>query len=235
MDWRIHHKPETESTNQDARKGTHGDVYTAGHQTAGRGRLDHKWLSPPNTNLMMSVVLSVAGLDPEAVSTLPLVIGLAVVKGLSPFASTMLKWPNDVYADGRKLAGILCERHGDNVIVGIGVNVGQTSFPLEITEKATSIAIIANSNGACPQLNVVRDLILSELGAGYERWMRQGFAAVYQDIVKVDYLRGRMLSVKQTDDDSAPIVGVANGIMPDGSLDVGGTRVYAGEAHVERL
>ena len=78
--WRIHHKAETASTNLDARTGRHGDVFTADYQTAGRGRLDHKWLSPPGANLMMSVVLSVDGLAPEQVATLPLVVGLAVIK-----------------------------------------------------------------------------------------------------------------------------------------------------------
>ena len=89
MNWRIHHRPITESTNLDARTGVPGDVFTADEQTAGRGRLDHKWLSAPGENLMCSIVLDVAGLDPAAVSTLPLVVGLAVLQSLSslsPFA-----------------------------------------------------------------------------------------------------------------------------------------------------
>ena len=81
--WHVHHKAETVSTNLDARAGVHCDVFTSDYQTAGRGRLDHKWLSPEGTNLMMSVVLSVEGLAPEHVSTLPLVAGLAVAKALS--------------------------------------------------------------------------------------------------------------------------------------------------------
>ena len=55
------------------------------------------------------------------------------------------------------------------------------------------------------------------------------------EIAAVDFLKGREISVRQTDDDSAPVSGVSTGIMPDGSLDVGGVRVYAGEAHVEKL
>ena len=82
IDCRIHHKAETASTNLDARSGHHGDVFTADYQTAGRGRLDHKWESPPKTNLMMSAVLSVEGLAPEKVATLPLVVGLAVIKAV---------------------------------------------------------------------------------------------------------------------------------------------------------
>ena len=154
MTWQIHHKDETESTNLDARAGRHGDVFTADYQTAGRGRLDHKWLSPPGANLMMSAVLSVEGLSPEQVATLPLVVGLAVAKAVRRLfvngqdvgrktEDVKLKWPNDVLVGGKKLAGILCERNGDNVIAGIGINVGQTEFPPEIADRATSLALLS--------------------------------------------------------------------------------------------
>jgi len=253
--WRIHHKAETVSTNLDAREGRPGDVFTADFQTAGRGRLDHKWLSPPGTNLMMSVVLSVTDLPPEHVATLPLAIGLAVAKAvgvLSPrrepcqFPSTstparyasspipLLKWPNDVLVNGRKLAGILCERQGDNVIVGIGVNVNQTEFPPEIASRATSLALLASlpaTNCQPPTTSRAMWSILKSIDEVSARW-RTGFDAVYSEIAKIDFLKGRTLSVRQTDDDSASVTGVSDGIMPDGSLDVGGTRVYAGEAHV---
>ena len=234
--WTIHSKRETESTNLDARAGKHRDVFTADYQTAGRGRLDHKWLSPPGTNLMMSVVLSVEGVAPEQVATLPLVAGLAVAKALSN--NCQLKWPNDVLVEGKKIAGILCERNGDNVIIGIGVNVNQTQFDAIIAEKATSLLILNSKFGVCPQkiisVAAVRDGILRELDKWYEIWREKGFAAVHPEIAAVDVLRGRTVSVRQTDSDSAPLTGVSNGIMSDGSLDVGGTKVYAGEAHVEK-
>ena len=241
MNWRIHHKAETASTNVDARGGSHGDVFTADFQSAGRGRLDHKWLSPPKTNLMMSVVLSVEGLSPEHVSTLPLVIGLAVIKAIEEMVGrtlrvrrSQLKWPNDVLVDGKKVAGILCERNGDNVIAGIGVNVSQTEFPPEIAEWATSLALVADVSCLPSPVLSVRDTVLDQLGKWYEIWRSAGFVAVYPEIAAVDFLKGREIAVRQTDDDSAPIFGISNGIMPDGSLDVAGTKVYAGEAHVEK-
>ena len=246
--WRVHHKSETESTNLDARAGKHRDVFTAGYQTAGRGRLDHKWLSPEGANLMMSVVLSVEGLAPDQVATLPLVAGLAVAKAIARLATgsqdlrrktedVKLKWPNDVWVEGKKIAGILCERNGDNVIVGIGVNVGQTEFDKEIADRATSLAIVAPALVSClpsPVLSV-RAAVLCEIDRWYSCWRKQGFAAVHPEIAAIDCLKGREIAVRQTDDDSAPITSVSNGIMLDGSLDVGGVKVYAGEAHVEKL
>ena len=241
--WTIHAKRTTESTNLDARAGRHRDVFTADFQTAGRGRLDHKWHSPAGTNLMMSAVLSVADLEPEQVATLPLVAGLAVAKAVGSFdrgaaLAVRLKWPNDVWVGERKIAGILCERHGDNVIVGIGVNVNQTEFPLEIADRATSLRLIEQSeqsNNRTIRVTQVRNAVLGQLGKWYGIWHAKGFGAVHPEIASLDYLRGRMVSVRQTDDDSAPLTGISNGIMPDGTLDVGGTKVYAGEAHVEKL
>ena len=139
--WTVYHKAVTESTNLDARAGKPGDVFTADEQTAGRGRLDHTWLSQPGKNLMMSVVLDVSGIAAPEVATLPLVVGLAAATATSLLLmrQTWIKWPNDVLIYNRKLAGILCERHGDNVIAGVGINVNQKVFAPEIALRATSL------------------------------------------------------------------------------------------------
>lgn len=238
INWRLHHKAETVSTNLDARAGTHGDVYTADFQTAGRGRLDHKWISPLGANLMMSAVLSVGGLSPESVATLPLVVGLAVVQAIRDLLpadvarKVALKWPNDVLIGGRKVAGILCERNGDTVIVGIGINVKQRVFSSELADKAISLGSVPNFAGSVP---MVREAVLEALGGLYETWRDRGFAAVYPAMRTVDFLWGQTLAVRQTDDDAEPVRGVCGGVQPDGSLLVGETRVYAGEAHVEEI
>lgn len=240
--WNIHHKRETGSTNVDARAGSHGDVFTADFQTAGRGRLDHRWESPEGTNLLMSVVLSVGGLPPDEVATLPLVAGLAVAKGLlglrtrgdsavgEAFRGRLaVKWPNDVLVDGKKIAGILCERRGDCVIVGIGVNVRQRVWPDELNGRAISVL---EATGRQMKIVQVRNAILGELGKWHGVWLEKGFGAVYPEIAALDALKGARLSVWQTDDDAEPIEGVCGGIQSDGSLDVGGVRVYSGEAHI---
>lgn len=247
MKFRIHHKPVTVSTNQDARAGSPGDVYTAAEQTGGRGRLTHRWLSPPGVNLMMSVVLDVEGLSPEHVSTFPLMVGLAVRDALLRFFPSrtesreqgggavpqiQLKWPNDVWVDQRKIAGILCERRDDRVIAGIGVNVNQTTFDPEIADRATSLACVRGKGGLV-SIDMVREAILEALDRRFSDWRAKGFVYLHADYAAVDALAGRTISVRQTDDDAAPVTGRCEGVMPDGTLLVAGTPIFAGEAHIE--
>ncbi|MGN0845897.1 MAG: biotin--[acetyl-CoA-carboxylase] ligase [Kiritimatiellia bacterium] len=236
MTFRVHHRPVTESTNLDARRGRPGDVFTADEQTAGRGRLDHKWLSPAGANLMMSVVLDVADLPAEQVVTLPLVVGLAVHAAVTRFLPAALrvelKWPNDVYVADRKIAGILCERVGNAVIAGVGVNVNQTEFAPEIAARATSLAV--SRGREAPKLDVARvcDALLEALGELFEMWRAMGFDPLYPRYAAVDWLKGRRIAVRQTDDDAQPLEGICEGVQCDGTLLVGGVPVYAGEAHI---
>ena len=182
--WTIHHTAVTESTNLDARDGKPGDVFTADEQTAGRGRLDHTWISPPGENLL-------------------------------------------IYH--RKLAGILCERHGENVIAGVGINVNQKVFAPEIALRATSLCQV---DGTERPLEMVQRAFLKTLAPFYDNWRQNGFAAIHPLIVPCDALKGRQVSVLQTDADPTPVSGLCGGIQPDGTLLVGDTSVFAGEAHV---
>lgn len=244
MNWRIFSCDSTESTNLDARSGRPGDVFTARFQRAGRGRIGHEWLSPPGANLMMSAVIDVAGVAPEQAATMPLVCGYAVLEGLRNYVRRFsggqavdwsLKWPNDVYAGGRKICGILCERHGDMVIAGIGVNVHQREFAPAIADRAVSLALLGLGDGADGEdaVSEVRDAVLAALEDAVAIWRARGFArGVWPLLAGVDYLRGRRLAVLQHDDDRAPVEGVCGGIQSDGSLAVGGECVWAGEAHV---
>ena len=236
--WRIHFRAETVSTNLDARAGRPGDVFAAGYQTAGRGRLDHRWSSPPGTNLLMSAVVGVAGLAPETVATLPLAVGLAVAEALSPWAPAAdlgLKWPNDVLANGRKLAGILCERADEAVIAGIGVNVGRQAFAPELAGRATALAALVGPGAAAPAVEAVRERVLATLAAVLDEWRAGGLAAIYPRLKARDALAGRFVRVRQTDADRSPVGGISGGIRPDGALDVAGAAIWAGEAHVEEV
>lgn len=146
MDFRFHRKETTASTNADARAGRPMDVFVAEYQTAGRGRLDHRWHAARGENLTFSVVLDAAGVAPAWTATLPLAVALAVVGAARTLlghagAALRVKWPNDVLAGGRKLCGILCELNGDCVIAGIGLNVNQTEFP-DWVPNPTSLALL---------------------------------------------------------------------------------------------
>lgn len=240
MDFRIHHAAVTESTNRDARAGSHGDVYVADEQTAGRGRLGHRWHAAPGENLTMSAVLDVAGVPPEEVATFPLVVGLAVrdavakaVADAAGVPTPMIKWPNDVLVGGLKIAGILCERHDDSVIAGIGLNVNQREFPPDVAGRATSLALLAPAEAPL-SVAAARDEVLDAIAALYSEWRRGGFAALHPRFAAFDALRGRRISVRQTDDDAEPTTGTCAGVCADGTLLVGDVRISAGEAHVLR-
>ena len=236
--WKIHHKKESLSTNLDARDGVHRDVFTADFQSAGRGRLDHRWHSPAGAGLLMSAVLSVENMNAADIATLPLVAGLAVAEALeligeravNPLAGRIaVKWPNDIWVDGRKIAGILCERHGDNVIVGIGINVKSCGLPPEIAGASVSIE---ESTSTVFKVPYVRDAVLGQLGKWYGIWQVSGFAPVHARLSEIDALKGRRISVLKNDSDSQPVTGISEGIAVDGSIIVGGVGIYAGEAHV---
>jgi len=105
-----------------------GSVCFAEYQEAGRGRLGRRWVSPFGANLCFSLVWRFS-CGPDALSGLSLAVAVGVAQGLAALglARPGLKWPNDLYVDGRKLAGILLEMSGESsgasrVVVGVGVN-----------------------------------------------------------------------------------------------------------------
>jgi BirA family transcriptional regulator, biotin operon repressor / biotin---[acetyl-CoA-carboxylase] ligase len=151
----------------------------AEHQTAGRGRYGRAWLDEPGANLLLSIVLR-PRLPVDRFPTLGLAVGVAVVDALarSTGVRARLKWPNDVLLDGRKLAGILLEsRLGPPpaVLVGIGLNVAQERFPVEVAGQATSLALAGVRE-------VDRERLLAAVLEAVDDWRRrleqQGFAPV---------------------------------------------------------
>jgi BirA family biotin operon repressor/biotin-[acetyl-CoA-carboxylase] ligase len=127
------------------RSSAEGYVVVADQQTAGRGRRGHTWFSPPRAGLYVSVVLAPASarIDPRRATTLTtLAAGVALAEGIETAAGLRvdLKWPNDLFASRRKLAGILAESAAaDLVVVGYGINVAAAALPAELSERATSL------------------------------------------------------------------------------------------------
>lgn len=128
--WRLEVLESTPSTNavvaDRARQGeAHGLVVVAEEQTQGRGRLDRSWVSPPRAGLTFSVLVR-PDLPADRWGWIPLLAGLAVARAVREQAEldAVLKWPNDVLVDGRKVAGLLAEAvDGTAVVVGVGLNV----------------------------------------------------------------------------------------------------------------
>jgi BirA family biotin operon repressor/biotin-[acetyl-CoA-carboxylase] ligase len=151
FDARIHHYYKVGSTNtaamQAAAEGAaEGSVFIAEEQTAGRGRGANLWQSARSTGLYCSVILRPA-LPPSEVLVLALAAGLAVRAAIEQVDSRVradLKWPNDVLISGKKVCGILTEMNAEAtrvryIVVGIGINVNQISFPRELQGEATSL------------------------------------------------------------------------------------------------
>ena len=148
----VHYFAEIDSTNsfaleQGAAGAPHGSVYLADAQSAGRGRGAHSWASPPGSGLYVSLLLR-PSLAPGDALWISLAAGLAVLAAVRTTTGLVadLRWPNDILFGRRKVAGILTEMHAEAtrvryLVVGIGINVHQPSFPSELAPAATSLAI----------------------------------------------------------------------------------------------
>ncbi|MGC5346353.1 biotin--[acetyl-CoA-carboxylase] ligase [Streptomyces sp. DT171] len=166
----------TGSTNSDlvARADALGEgaVLVAEEQTAGRGRLDRAWSAPPRSGLFFSVHLVPDGVPAERWGWLPLLAGVATATGLARAAGvdTALKWPNDllVTVDGveRKAGGMLAERAGDGVVVGIGINVSLREEELPVPTAASLALAGAVSTD---RLTLLRG-VLRSLEHWYGKW-----------------------------------------------------------------
>ena len=134
------------STQEAARELPIGSVVVADYQSAGRGRLDRKWVAPPGTALLVSFVVTPHPL-------LSLTCGVAAAEACGP--SIRLKWPNDLMVEGSKLGGILVEVRPKKAIVGIGIN---------LTAAPPGAAWLGGS----------RDALLDRLIAQIRRWEAAG-------------------------------------------------------------
>ena len=225
--WRVELVRASPSTNADvaarARAGEpEGLVVVADHQTAGRGRLDRVWVTPPRAALTFSVLLTPQEVAVGRWPWLPLLAGVAVVEGVrrTTGLSCELKWPNDVLHDGSKVAGILVERierpSGAAAVVGIGLNVSQTAEELPV-DTASSLLL---AGGREPDRADLLGHVLAALGDGYDAWRADGGEPAR---LRAAYLRdcgtvGRQVRVHLPD--GRTLEGAATGVDRDGRLEV---------------
>ncbi|MBS0582370.1 MAG: biotin--[acetyl-CoA-carboxylase] ligase [Proteobacteria bacterium] len=196
------------------------EVCLAETQSAGRGRRGREWQSPLGGNLYFSLLRRFdAGM--AQLSGLSLVVGTAVVAALADcgVAEVGLKWPNDVLADGRKLAGILVELGGEflgpcHAVIGIGINLRLPAAACaRIDQPAIDLASLCR--GKVPSRNVLAARLIVRLVDALDRFAAQGFAAFAEAYARCDLLRGRDLRVFAA---SAVHEGVGAGVDERGAL-----------------
>jgi BirA family biotin operon repressor/biotin-[acetyl-CoA-carboxylase] ligase len=183
FDEHLHHFYKIGSTNTAAMAAAAegapaGSVFLAEEQTEGRGRGANSWQSPRSSGIYCSVVVRPT-LPPSDVLVLSLAAGLAVretIQQVDSRVSTDLKWPNDVLIDGKKVCGILTEMNAEAtrvryIVVGIGINVNQASFPKEL--QATSLRLVSGSEWSRVELVAA---LLKSLDREYRRLLEDSRA-----------------------------------------------------------
>ncbi len=187
-------------------------VVLAEEQTAGRGRSGRRWHTPRGSGLLLSTLLPGGGATP--LSHLPLLVGLATARAaesVSPRVAVGIKWPNDLLVRGRKVGGILCERHHGAVVAGVGMNLRQKSadFPPELVGVATSLE--AEADGVVSVSSLVTAL-LRELRSLIGRPTEELDSDIHEELTARDVLREHEVETQMAGR------GVARGITGDGAL-----------------
>jgi BirA family transcriptional regulator, biotin operon repressor / biotin---[acetyl-CoA-carboxylase] ligase len=203
-------------------------VIVADHQTAGQGTRARAWYAPAGTSLLGSWLFRPAPADPGLFA---LLAGVAVARALERvgMGDASLKWPNDVEAGHKKVAGALAhattDGEGGSLVLGIGVNVhqGLDDFPSELRATATSLALAGHT---VDRLSLLVDLTreLDRVSAPAER------ETALNEWRKRSTLLGREVEVLR--DGRSAVRGVARDIAEDGALLVGSERVVVGDVRV---
>jgi len=228
------------STNDEAARlaragAKHGTVVIAERQKSGRGRDGRPWESPLG-GLYMSAVLR-PPMPVVDVPPLTLAIGIGLCEAVRETgAPAVLKWPNDLLVDGRKLAGVLVEAQSQGnrleaVIVGIGVNV-QGELPAAVAESGITLAEAAG-------VTIDRELLIERVIAHVERWVDQYVSVGLEPIIPAWHARMAVGLTARATVDGEPLTGSVAGLDADGALllrDCDGKvhRVRSGDVEVLR-
>ncbi len=216
-----------------------GYVVVADSQSGGKGRMGRTWLSPPAVNLYFSLILRPA-VPSIRVPQLTLLVAVAIHQALmevAPDLAAMIKWPNDIMVNEKKLCGVLCEMQSEPelthfVVVGIGINVNQSEMPPELTKSATSLLMERGELFSRPELLA---LVLNHFEPLYDEWLQQndlGFILHYLE--QYSLLQSKRVSIDQRKQHlSGTVTGIAKGgeltlLCADGQTIL----VSSGEAHL---
>ena len=241
---RIEVEREIDSTNATLKRRAlsediHGVALFAETQSAGRGRLGRVWVSPPKSNIYLSLGWR-TGLEPLELAGLSLAAGCAIGEGLERnFGLKMqLKWPNDLYLGGKKCGGVLIDlvqssNQDWTIVVGVGLNVAMpNSGGNNIDQPWTDLS----SHSAVPLTrNEVGGQLLGALVPLLSSWQVGAFSQWRESWSRRDLMAGHQITVQQG---NHSISGRADGVDHSGALRVvtneGLTVVQSGEASMLR-
>ena len=230
----IHFEPSVDSTNRRALSGIDsgakcGEVFLTDYQTKGHGRGNRLWESAEGKNILMTLI-DFAPASAGKIFQLTLVAGVAFQEALAslfPSLDIQLKWPNDLLIKGKKLAGILCEKHSSRpmAVVGVGINVNASTedFTAETAKIATSLALQLGSP-------VEREPIAAACLNSYEKrrneYDKSGFGPIRTAwLEKTDMMEKKVRIVES----GKTFEGTAQDLDGDGFLVVDGERVISGD------
>jgi len=190
----------------------------AEYQHGGKGRRGRKWISPAGQNIYLSVLWKMAE-HSAPIEGLSLAVGVSVVRAMAAMGcDVMLKWPNDIYWMGRKVAGILIEMSGEAsgptaLVVGVGVNV---KMPIGVGATIDQPWVDLESiRGDVVPRNELAGRLLAEIARLLISFQKSGFAAFKPDFERFDFLKGKSVTVKVHDRE---LIGEALGVDEQGAL-----------------
>jgi BirA family biotin operon repressor/biotin-[acetyl-CoA-carboxylase] ligase len=215
-----------------------GILLIAEQQSEGHGRMNRRWFSPPGQNLYFSTMIR-PEIAPHKAPQLALVVAAAIytaLKKLYPQLEVGVKWPNDIFISGKKVAGVLCEMQTDmsfvkHVVIGIGLNVNQVHFDRSLNSIATSVALEAGEEVS--RLQVLAEVI-NCLDYLYHQWLKDGLSPIVPLLNQASILSGREVTIHLANRSyRATVIGVNDeGFLQVESSDKGIHSVASGEVHL---
>ena len=197
-----------------------GTLVVADKQESGKGRRGRRWVSPSGTGIFMTLMIK-PDINPNNASMLTLVAALAVAKAITSVTGeeAMIKWPNDIVVNGKKVCGILTEMNAqfdyiNNIVVGVGINVHNESFPEEISQMASSLMIEAGGKRFHRAQIIAETMLYFE--QYYDTFLKtQDLSALVREYDELLVNRNKSVRVL---DPKEPFDGKAMGITPKGEL-----------------